>query len=279
MKEKLIKIVVVMTIVLGEFTMAHAQNTFNTHVAMSNSELRQLFDERPWLLGVYQESKGQDIDLTTIAVDSTIFWKIRPFTGWRLSFAAGASADFSLGDNPEKMYGGVAEIKFGYAMRRGGIDVGVGLSTIGTQKGREFGLYNLSVNPYLTPFRGGVDDQNRFDVGVVIGVQQATAAVYDSYKADDGMVWGDSGRKTTMPRAMVGGFLRYERRQFMGPNRFAIEASVTTYRAKATMSQYAENITTGEVLIDRNESVNIPHIQVQLKLCWAFGLGKTARNY
>jgi hypothetical protein len=271
---------------------AQSDETFNMHRAMSNRELRALVTEKPWMLGVYQASKGQDIDITTISIiddltvddkvvgsDTTVFWKVRPFTGWRLSIGAGANADWSLGDNQEFTWGGVAEVKLGYAMRRIGLDAAIGLTTIGTQKGRELGYYSLSVQPYVTPFRGGADDQNRFDIGAIIGVQQAAAAVYDTFESPDGMIWGDSGRRTVGPRAMFGGFLRFERRKFMGASRFAIEASVTAYEAKATYSQYYENVSTGEVLLDKEESSKVPHIQAQLKLCWAFDLGRTQTNY
>lgn len=291
--KKIVKGIVVVAIAfIMAFTAKAQDNVFNMHKALPNSELRQLVNRNPWMPAVYQASKGQDIDLTVITIvddklvndvvvgsDTTVFWKIRPYTGWKLSVGIGGSADFSLGDNPDKNFGGALDIRFGYAMRRFGIDAFIGMSTIGTVKGRELGFYNFGVMPYGTIGRWGQDDQNRFDIGAIIGVQQASASVYDAYKTEDGMVWGDSGRKSTMPRAMVGGFLRYERRAFMGATRFAIEAGAVVYGAKAAYHQYAENVTTGEVLIDRNQSVNTPHVMATLKFVLGFDLGRSANNY
>lgn len=291
--KKIKSIVAAIMLIMAFNVNANAQDSiFNMHKALPNSELRSLVNRNPWMPAVYQASKGQDIDLTVITIvddklvdsvvvgsDTTVFWKIRPYTGWKLSVGLGGSADFAFGDNPKNIYGGSFDVRIGYAQRYYGLDVAIGMSSIGTVKGRELGFYNLSLMPYGTIGRWGQDDQNRFDIGAIVGVQQASASVYNSYQSKDGMMWGESGRSTTMPRAMVGGFLRYERRAFMGATRFAIEASVVTYGAKASYEAYAENVTTGEVLIDESKSVNIPHLQAQIKFVLGFDLGRSANNY
>jgi len=271
-------------------TNVNAQSqSFDMHKALSNKELRKMVNERPWMLGVYQASKGQDIDLTTMVVtddkykgedfqstDTTVFWKIKPYTGWFIGVNAGVSTDFADGDQPNNI-GGVAEIGLGYAARKYGLGAWLGYSGMGSHG--KFGYYTLAVKPYYTPWRGGTNDQRRLDIGAIAGVMQATSKSFDMYQSEDGTIWGDATGSTTAPRFMYGAFIRYEWRQFMGGHRFGIELAGMTYNAKSSYSYYFDNVSTGEVLADRTASMNTRHFNIQLKFTWAFGLSKSKNNY
>lgn len=275
----------------------YAQSNEQTAIRMGNmtqKDAQEFFVQNPWAGKLYNDVRGRDVDVATVAVvrdeltngivtgtETEVFYKARPYTGWKFGVGLGASADFELGNNaydPES-YGATIDIRGGYQGRRLGLDVGLGLSDLWKHGDTIYGKYNISIMPYVTPFRWGKDDQNRFDLGGIVGVQQATEVVYDSYETEDGLMWGNTGRKTTAPRAMVGGLLRYERRQFMGGLRFALEASVVTYGSSASYRSYLENVTTGEVLVDQEASVDMPHVQAQLKLVISFGCGKIYTNY
>lgn len=274
------------------FANANAQtqyDTFDMHKAMSNRELRALVNEKPWMLQVYESSKGRDIDLATIVLtddkyrgeevvssDTTIFWKMRPYTGVRFIASVGLATDFASGESPTSI-GADVQIGLGWANRKIGADVMLGYSRIGQNGG--VGYYTMSAKPFYTVWRGGSYDQHRLDIGGDFGVIQAKSKAYDVYQSADGTIWGDAGGSTTAPRFMYGAFVRYEWRQFMGPHRLGVELAAVTYTANSSYSYYFDNVSTGEVLVDRAASTNTRHFNIQLKLVWSLGFGKSKNNY
>lgn len=285
--------VIALAITIFSASVANAQEqnirTTVNFSQMSDTELQALFMRFPWMVGVYQASKGQDIDLTTISLEdevtspngekkmeTKVWWELRNYTGVRFSIEAGGSGDFVLNDTTgtaRSKVGGSISAGIGYVARRGGCDFYLGLSGIGTT--RVFGYYNLTLQPYITPFRSH-DELRRFDIGAIVGVQQAPATAYASFSEEN--IWGGGGRTTTNPRAEVGAFIKYQHRFFKTGSALGIKLSGEVFSASTSFEEYFENVTTGEVLIDQSIKVKDLHAQVKLTLTYDFVVGGRKSN-
>ncbi len=275
-KIKKMKKNILMAIVAIASTLATVNvNAQDSAAVKSNNELRARYMSKPYEAEVKFHSAGQDVDVLTISRvgedgDSTVYFKLRPYTGLYFTAEVGYSADFSREYAPR--HGAAFAGGVGYTRRHWGVEVTLGLNGLGEQKGR----YALSVKPYITPLRWGAE-RNRLDLGAIVGFQQAPAASTSKY--GDSLAWGSMELGTMGPRFSVGAFLDYNHRSFMSGHSWGIYASVILYNPTARFSSRAENITTGETLHESSRRFENLHVQVSVGISYRFVTGKEKKNY
>lgn len=259
-------------------TLATVNAQTSTFAGMSNNELRKELESTPWKSEVKMAAGGQDIDILTITRaedgDTTVFWKIRPYTGFRFNAEVGFSADWQK--KGENRYGVATNVGIGYVRRSWGFDFFAGLNGLGKDKG----LYQLSLQPFYTPLRWGVEDQNRFDIGLIGGVQQALASSTASF--EDTNNWSNQGIATTTPWLCGGAFLKLAHRQFMGGHEFGVKISAIMYMPTSShehFSSLTDENGKEDVLLDKKSRFENAHVQLQVSLTWSFCTGKVRKNY
>lgn len=249
----------------------------STFAGMSNNELRKELEATPWKSEVKFAAGGQDIDILTITRtedgDTTVFWKIRPYTGFRLSGEVGFSADWAK--KGENRFGVATNIGIGYVRRSWGFDFFAGLNGLGKEKG----FMQLTLQPFYTPLRWGVEDQNRFDIGLIGGVQQANAS--SAVRFEDSTSWSNQRLSTSLPRLCGGAFLKLANRQFMGGHELGLKVSAIVYMPTSRYSHYSSVVEDGKErdVLDMKSRFENAHVQLQVSLTWSFCTGKVRKNY
>lgn len=259
-------------------TLANATAQTSSFSGMSNNELRKELESTPWKSEVKMASAGQDVDVLTISQtedgDTTVFWQLRPYTGFRFNAELGFSADWQK--KGENRFGGAVNVGIGYVRRSWGFDFFAGLNGLGKEKG----LMQLTLQPFYTPLRWGSADNNRFDIGLIGGVQQASAS--SAVRFEDSTSWSNQRLSTNLPRLCGGAFFKLAHRQFMGGHEFGVKISAIMYMPTSRYSHYSsvveEDGKEDEVLNAKSRFENA-HIQLQVSLTWSFCTGKVKKNY
>lgn len=266
-----------MAIVAIATTLATVNAQTSTFAGMSNNQLRQELTSTPWRAEVKMASAGQDVDVLTISQtedgDTTVFWQIRPYTGFRLGAEAGFSATWRK--NGANRLGAAVNIGIGYVRRSWGFDFFAGLNGLGKEKG----LMQLTLQPFYTPLRWGSADNNRFDIGLIGGVQQASAS--SAVRFEDSNSWSNQRLSTNLPRLCGGAFIKLAHRQFMGGHEFGVKISAVMYMPTSHYSHHSSVVENGkeEEVLDKKSRFENAHVQLQVSLTWSFCTGKVKKNY